>query len=206
MAANDGFFRDARPVLPTSRLRIPGRHNESNALAALAVADTISTGMSAAARERSLDAMCAFPGLEHRCQWVAREDGITFINDSKGTNVGATVAALRGLQGPLVLIAGGRAKGADFESLAGAAGPRLVGAVVMGEAGGKLRAALEPVTSVVDAVDMPSAVDRAVRLARAAGCGQVTVLLSPACASFDMFSDYRARGEAFVAAVEARLR
>ena len=200
------LFRDARPVLPTSRLRIPGRHNESNALAALALADTVADGENASARARGLDAMCGFRGLEHRCQRVAEEDGITFINDSKGTNVGATVAALRGLSGPLVLIAGGRAKDADFEPLAEAGQARLAGAVVLGEAAEALRSALAPVTPVVAAGDMRSAVERAVDLARAAGPGQATVLLSPACASFDMYSDYRARGDAFVAAVEARQR
>ena len=200
------LFRDARPVVPTSRLRIPGRHNESNALAALALADVMTSDSSASNRARSLDAMCEFPGLEHRCQWVAEEDGISFINDSKGTNVGATVAALRGLSGPLVLIAGGRAKGTDFEPLAEAGEGRLAGAVVMGEAGAALRSTLAPVSPVVGADDMPSAVERAVKLARATGFRQVTVLLSPACASFDMYSDYRARGDAFVAAVEARRR
>ena len=200
------LFRDARPVLPTSQLRIPGRHNEANALAALALVDGVITDLSPAARARSLDALCAFPGLEHRCQRVAEQDGITFINDSKGTNVGATVAALRGLPGPLVLIAGGRAKGADFGALAEAAAGRLAGAVVIGEAGEALRQALSRVTSVTGADDMTSAVEQAAGLARATGFGQVTVLLSPACASFDMFSDYRARGDAFVAAVEARQR
>ena len=200
------LFRDARPVLPASRLRIPGRHNEANALAALALADCVAADLSASAQARSLDALGEFPGLEHRCQWVAEGDGFAFINDSKGTNEGATVAALRGLPGPLVLIAGGRAKGADFAALADAAEGRVAGAVVMGEAGEALRLALSPVTTVVDAHDMPSAVDRAVELARAAGLRQVTVLLSPACASFDMFPDYKARGDAFVAAVEARQR
>ena len=200
------LFRGARPVLPASRLRIPGRHNEANALAALALADCVAADPSASAQARSLDALGEFPGLEHRCQWVAEGDGIAFINDSKGTNEGATVAALRGLPGPLVLIAGGRAKGADFAALADAAEGRVAGAVVMGEAGEALRLALSPVTTVVDAHDMPSAVDRAVELARAAGLRQVTVLLSPACASFDMFPDYKARGDAFVAAVEARQR
>lgn len=200
------LFRDARPVLPTSRLRIPGRHNEANALAALALVDRVITDPGPAARARSLDALCGFPGLEHRCRRVAEVDGITFINDSKGTNVGAAVAALRGLPGPLVLIAGGRAKGADFDALAEAARGRLVGAVVIGEAGAALRRSLSPVTSVMGAEDMPSAVEHAAGLARASGFKQVTVLLSPACASFDMFSDYRARGDAFVAAVEARRR
>lgn len=200
------LFRDARPVLPASRLRVPGRHNQANALAALALADRVASDLSASAQAHGLAALCKFPGLDHRCQWVAEEDGIAFINDSKGTNVGATVAALRGLPGPLVLIAGGRAKGADFGTLADAAAGRVVGAVVMGEAGDALQRALSPGTSVVGADDMPSAVERAVELARAAGFRHVTVLLSPACASFDMFCDYKARGDAFVAAVEERQR
>ena len=200
------LFRDARPVALAARLRIPGRHNEGNALAAMALADTVAGGLDAQARARSLDALCEFPGLEHRCQRVAEQDGVAFINDSKGTNVGATVAALRGLSGPLVLIAGGRAKDADFGPLAESGQGRLAGAVVMGEAAEALRGALAPVAPVARADDMPSAVERAVELARATGSGRVTVLLSPACASFDMFADYRARGDAFVAAVEARRR
>ena len=200
------LLRDARPVLPAARLHIRGRHNEANALAALALADIVTSDLSGSARTTSLDALGEFPGLEHRCQWVAEFEGITFINDSKGTNVGATIAALRGLPRPLVLIAGGRAKGADFGPLAAAAEDRLAGAVVMGEAGETLRRVLSPVTSVVGADDMTDAVNRAVELARISGFERVTVLLSPACASFDMFTDYRQRGDAFVAAVEARHR
>lgn len=198
------LMRDGKPMLPAARLRLRGRHNEANALAALALADVAAPDLSASETARSLDALCEFPGLRHRCQWVGEQDGIVFINDSKGTNTGATVAALRGLPGPLVLIAGGIAKGADFSPLAEAAAGRLAGAVLIGEAGEALEAVLSPVTDVVGADDMPAAVDRAVELASAAGSDSVTVLLSPACASFDMFADYRARGDAFVAAVEGR--
>ena len=196
--------RDGEPVLPAARLRIHGRHNEANALAALALTDVVSAGSSE--DHSRLDALCEFPGLKHRCQWLADDCGIVFVNDSKGTNVAATVAALHGLPGPLVLIAGGQAKGADFGPLAEAAAGRLAGAVVIGEARDALEAVLAPVTAVARADSMPSAVDRAVVLAREARSDSVTVLLSPACASFDMFADYQARGDAFIAAVEARLR
>ena len=198
------LLRDGEPVMPTARLRIQGRHNEANALAALALTDTVAT---ASSREPSrLAALCEFPGLKHRCQWLADEDGIVFVNDSKGTNVAATVAALKGLPGPLVLIAGGQAKGADFAPLAEAAAGRLAGAVVMGEAREVLQEVLSPVAFVAGADSMAAAVDRAVELAREARSDSVTVLLSPACASFDMFADYQARGDAFIAAVEARRR
>ena len=200
------LFRDGAPLLPAARLRLRGRHNAANALAALALADIVVTDLAAPAPARRLDALCAFPGLKHRCQWLAEEAGIAFVNDSKGTNVAATVAALQGLPGPLVLIAGGRAKDADFGPLAQAAADKLAGAVVMGEAREALAAALSPAAAVVHAGDMCAAVERAVELARAADSNSVTVLLSPACASFDMFSSYEERGDAFIAAVEAHLQ
>ncbi len=198
------LFRDGDPVLPAARLRIRGRHNEANALAALALTDIVATGAGEA--QSRLAAMCEFPGLRHRCQWLADEGGIVFVNDSKGTNVAATVAALQGFPGPLVLIAGGRAKATDFGPLAEAASGRLAGAVVIGEAQEALEAVLSPVAGVVRADSMGAAVNRAVELARAARADSVTVLLSPACASFDMFADYQARGDAFIAAVEAHRR
>ena len=206
------LLRDGVPVVPVAGLRIRGRHNEANALAALALADIAAADIAAAdldtrSGKRSLDVLRTFPGLRHRCQWVGERDGIAFINDSKGTNVGATVAALRGLPGTLVLIAGGRAKGADFAPLAEAAEGKLAGAVLMGESREAMAAALAPVTATVGADGMEAAVARAVELAHDANkalaghSGQVTVLLSPACASFDMFADYRARGDAFIRAV-----
>ena len=197
--------RDGEPVLAAARLHIRGRHNEANALAALALAEAAAPGVGVPAAAQSLDALRAFPGLRHRCQWVREHDGIVFVNDSKGTNVGATVAALHGLPGPLVLIAGGQSKGADFAPLAEAAAGKLAGAVVMGEAREALHTVLSPTASVVAADDMRAAVDRAVELARAANSDPVTVLLSPACASFDMYCDYKARGDAFISVVEALL-
>lgn len=204
-AAHQGarwLCRNGAPFLPVAELRLPGLHNEANALAATALADVVTNGAARPQSEAQLDALREFSGLPHRCQWVAEEESVLFINDSKGTNVGATVAALRGLSGPFVLIAGGQGKGADFAPLVEAARDRLVGAVVIGEAAGELRAALSSVTPVHVAGDMGEAVARAAGLARAAPNRPVTVLLSPACASFDMFADYRERGEAFITAVK----
>jgi UDP-N-acetylmuramoylalanine--D-glutamate ligase len=120
-----------------------------------------------------------------------------FINDSKGTNVGATIAALEGLDGPLVLIAGGQGKGANFAPLARAARGRLAGAVLIGESAGDLERALAAVCPTNRAASMSEAVERAVTMAHEG----MTVVLSPACASLDMFDDYADRGEQFAAAV-----
>ena len=197
--------RDGAPLLPVAELRLPGLHNEANALAAMALAGTVTGELPGPRREAQLNALREFPGLPHRCQWVAEEAGVVFINDSKGTNVGATVAALRGLAGPFVLIAGGRAKGADFGPLVAAAEGRLVGAVVIGEATAELEAAFSGITPVQAAKDMREAVGSALEIARAATVRPITVLLSPACASLDMFADYRERGDVFVASVKEHL-
>ncbi|MGI9258634.1 MAG: glutamate ligase domain-containing protein, partial [Gammaproteobacteria bacterium] len=125
-------------------------------------------------------------------------DGVTFINDSKATNVAATVAALRGLDGPIVLIAGGQGKGADLSPLGSAPSDRLLAAVVIGEATEQLETVLRGRCPVRRAGDMAEAVELAAKLATPGS----TVLLSPACASFDMFTDYAERGDAFAAAVE----
>lgn len=179
-------------LLPVTDLRIRGRHNESNALAALALAEVVS-----GIQLTDLQALKTFSGLPHRCEWIAERRGISFINDSKGTNVGATVAALEGLDGPFVLIAGGQGKGASFAPLARAGRGRLAGAVLIGEAAGDLERTLTGVCPTRRAAGMPEAVAQAVAMA---GTG-MTVLLSPACASLDMFVDYADRGEQFAAAV-----
>jgi len=101
--------RNQKPLIPVSSLMVGGAHNEANALAALALAEIVSTD-----HEPLLEALQSFHGLPHRCQWIGEKDGVAFINDSKATNVSATLAALSGISGSVVLIAGGRAKGADF--------------------------------------------------------------------------------------------
>ena len=191
------FAGQRKPLLPVAAMHLRGAHNEANALAALAFSGALERDLSP-----QLEALEQFAGLPHRCQWVGEKDGVTFINDSKGTNVAATVAALEGLKGPFVLIAGGQSKGADFSSLAASAPGRLIGAVLIGEAAEKLEGALSGSCPTRVAGDLAAAVD----LAWAFATTGTTILLSPACASMDMFADYAERGEAYIAAVQELLR
>jgi len=182
------------PLLPLGALRLQGEHNAANALAALAMGEVLGLP-----RAPVLAALAAFGGLPHRAQWVADVGGVHFIDDSKGTNVGATIAAVAGMDGPLVLIAGGDGKGQDFDDLRAAFRGKVRHAVLIGRDAPRLAAVLEDVCATESASDMPGAVTAA----RAAARSGDTVLLSPACASFDMFRDYRARGDAFARAVRA---
>ena len=183
-------------LLPATALRMAGDHNVANALAALALGDVLKLS-----RKNMLNVLRTFPGLPHRCQWTGEINGVRWYNDSKGTNVGASCAAIKGLatNKNLVLIAGGEGKGADFSALAKIASTCLRAAVLIGRDGPVIKNVLQKVVPVCDAKDMDDAVMKAARLAER---GDV-VLLSPACASFDMFEDYRARGEAFTAAVNS---
>ena len=182
------------PLLPVAAMRLKGLHNVANALAALAMCEALDLP-----RAPVLDALAAFGGLAHRAQWVADVAGIHFVNDSKGTNVGATVAAVCGTGGPVVLIAGGDGKGQDFGALRGAFIGRVRHAVLIGRDAPRIAAVLDGVCTTESAPDMPSAV----RAARAAARPGDTVLLSPACASFDMFRDYAHRGDEFAASVRS---
>lgn len=180
-------------LLNVTEMKMPGRHNWSNALAALALGEAVGLEMNA-----MLQVLRDFPGLPHRCQWIAEQDGVNFYEDSKGTNVGATLAALDGLPGAkVVLIAGGQAKGQDFSPLRHTVEQRARAVVLIGEDAKLIEASLYRAAPLVMASDMSDAVLKARRLAKR-GDG---VLLSPACASFDMFRNYIERGEAFVAAV-----
>jgi UDP-N-acetylmuramoylalanine--D-glutamate ligase len=181
-------------LLPAREIRIAGDHNIANALAALALGEVINLP-----HENMFRVLRTFPGLPHRCEWVADADGIRWINDSKGTNVGASVAAIRGLATAknIVLIAGGDGKGADFLPLADIADKHIRAAVLIGRDAPLIQKVLQGVVPVEKAKDMDAAVSVAARLAQR---GDV-VLLSPACASLDMFQDYRARGDAFRTAV-----
>jgi UDP-N-acetylmuramoylalanine--D-glutamate ligase len=183
--------RDAAPLLPAARLRLRGRHNLANALAALAMAEAL--GLEPGGL---LEALAEFSGLPHRAEWVLEHGGVTWINDSKGTNVGAAVAAIVGLGGPVVLIAGGDGKGADFQPLAEAARGRVRAAVLLGRDAARIAAVLAGVCPTVQAAGIEEAVAEAARLAEAGD----TVLLSPACASTDMYRDYAERGRRFAAA------
>jgi UDP-N-acetylmuramoylalanine--D-glutamate ligase len=184
--------RDREPLIRSSELALAGTLGEANSLAALALSAALGGAL-----EPALEKLRTFAGLPHRCQKVAERNGIVYVNDSKGTNVGATVAALEGIAGPVVLIAGGLSKGARFDALAALPRGRLRAAVLIGEAAGELKKVLADVCPTLSASSMPEAVERA---ASAALPGD-TVLLSPACASQDMFKDYRERGDVFTRAV-----
>lgn len=185
--------RGRRRLKAVNELRLMGRHNHANALAALALGEAMGIP-----EEAMLRTLGHFPGLPHRTEWVARLGGVDYINDSKGTNVGATLAAVEGLPGPLVLIAGGQGKGADFAPLGPALARKARAVVVFGEDAERLAQALEGHAAVSLAADL----DEAVALAAEAARPGDQVLMSPACASFDMFPGFEARGEAFRALVE----
>ncbi|MGP8165048.1 MAG: UDP-N-acetylmuramoyl-L-alanine--D-glutamate ligase [Steroidobacteraceae bacterium] len=186
--------RRGEPVLDISRMKITGLHNAANALAALALGEAAGLKLSA-----MLEALETFPGLEHRSAWVADLAGVRYIDDSKGTNVGATLAAVSGLSGPLILIAGGQGKGQDFSPLVAAVRGKVRHAVLIGKDAAVVESALRGVCTTERAATMDAAVSAAAAVARPGD----TVLLSPACASFDMFRDYAQRGDVFAAAVRA---
>jgi len=181
-------------LLPVSAMRLQGTHNVANALAALAMCEALGLP-----RGPVLEALATFGGLAHRTQWVADVDGVRYVDDSKGTNVGATLAAVSGLAGPLVLIAGGDGKGQDFGPLRAAFRGKVRHVVLIGRDAGALAKALDGVCSTEVAGDMRAAV----LATRAAAREGDTVLLSPACASLDMFRDYAHRGDEFAAAVRS---
>ncbi len=195
-AGGQWLARGERLLLPAQALRIPGRHNLANALAALALAEAV--GLPEAA---VLETLRSFEGLPHRTQWVAERDGVAWYNDSKGTNVGATLAALGGMPGKAVLIAGGDGKGADFSPLRQVVKDKARAVVLIGRDAPLIEAALAGAAPVLHAADMAEAVT----LAREAAQSGDAVLLSPACASFDMYSGYEERGEVFMATVKEAL-
>jgi UDP-N-acetylmuramoylalanine--D-glutamate ligase len=146
-----------------------------------------------------LAALRQFSGLPHRCQWVAEFDGVNWYNDSKATNVGASLALIQGMPDPLVLIMGGQAKGQDFTPLVPLIKDKAHSVVLMGEDAPLLQRVLAPVTNVSHADTMSQAVQQAARVARPGD----SVVLSPACASFDMFDNFEQRGEAYMQQVRS---
>ncbi|MBB3191607.1 UDP-N-acetylmuramoyl-L-alanine--D-glutamate ligase [Halomonas cerina] len=186
------LMHGTRPLMPAEAVRLPGRHNQANALAALAMGHRLGLGLPAMRR-----VLTRFAGLPHRGELVAERDGVRWINDSKGTNVGATLAAIAGLgptlAGRLILLAGGVGKGADFSPLAEPLARHGREAVLFGRDAARLEAALRGQVAVTRVTDLAQAMARAAAIARPGDC----VLLSPACASLDQFRDYQARGEAF---------
>ena len=181
------------PLLPVSSVKVPGRHILSDVLAATAV--SCLAGVPPAAMQRAVE---NFHGLEHALQRVAVVDGVQFINDSKATNVASARRAIESFDRGLVVILGGKYKGGDFGELAEPLRSRNASVVAIGEARPRIHAALDSSVRVTDATSM----DEAVRIAAQMTSDGGTVLLAPACSSFDMFRDYVERGNFFVTAVQ----
>ena len=185
-------------LLAVDSLRIKGRHNWQNAMAACALAEAAGIH-----RSHMINVLQRFTGLPHRSQWVRTMGGVDWINDSKGTNIGATLSAISGIggsmQGKIVLIAGGQGKGADFTELRDPVAHYVRSIVLIGEDAEKLDHALADVVHVMRATSL----DAAVSLAKSQAKSGDVVLLSPACASLDMFKDFNHRGDSFIAAVNA---
>jgi UDP-N-acetylmuramoylalanine--D-glutamate ligase len=193
--ADGSLARGREPIVALFEIPLAGLHNAANALAAHALCASCGLPPGPLAR-----AIREFQGLPHRAERVAAARGVTFYDDSKGTNVGATVAALEGMRATVVLIAGGDGKGQDFSPLAPAVRARARAVVLIGRDAAMVGAAIAPTgVPCVREPTMESAVEAAFRLAQPGDA----VLLSPACASLDMFANYRQRGEVFAAAARA---
>ena len=188
--------RGVEKLVCTDELQLAGRHNHLNVLAALALGSALKMPI-----EGLIEGAKQYGGLPHRCQLISQINGVRFIDDSKGTNIGATVAALEGLNcaGQIWLIIGGQGKGQDFSLLKPVLAQINVRLLVIGEATEDIRAHLGRDTPI----DVMSSLEDAVNLSAASAQPGDIVLLSPACASFDMFTSYMERGERFQAAVAA---
>lgn len=185
-------------LLSVDTMRIKGRHNWMNAMAACALAHVAGIEY-----KFMIDVLQQFPGLPHRSQWLRAIDRVDWINDSKGTNIGATMSAISGIggamQGKIILIAGGQGKGADFNELRKSMADYVRSVVLIGEDADKIEHALKNVVPVLRAPSL----DEAVITAKSEAHPGDVVLLSPACASLDMFRDFNHRGDVFAAAVDA---
>lgn len=196
-ATNVYFAQGERLLFPVSEQALEGEHNRLNILAACALVAAAGVEVDSEMVHRA----CQYTGLEHRCERVAQQKGVVWINDSKGTNVGATCAAIEGFQAPIVLIAGGVGKGADFTPLRQAMSNKVSHLIVLGE-DGKLIAKQAPRNvEVIEVSDLAQAVE----VAREVSVFGSTVLFSPACASFDMFRDFEHRGQIFKDLVRERV-
>ncbi len=189
-----------QPVIAASELKIKGQHNLANVMAALALIQAVGV-----AAQAVLPALRQFAGLEHRCQWLGQREGVSFYNDSKGTNVGSTLAAINGLgpeiNGKIWLLAGGEGKGQDFKPLAAACQQYAAAVLTFGADGSKISDAVNGHCPTENFKTLDDAFAAAVQQAQN---GDV-ILLSPACASFDQFRNYAQRGEYFRTLVEAQL-
>ena len=180
-------------LLPINKLGIEGIHNQLNALAALAAGDLLGLKKTA-----MLEALINFSGLPHRMQFVARVKAVNYVNDSKATNVAASVASIKSIKSKLILIAGGDGKGGNFRDIGIATKEKLRCAILMGKDAKKLARDIDTKVPIFFAKNMSEAVKKAASCAR----NKDTVLLSPACASLDQYSSYAQRGEFFCSAVK----
>jgi len=185
---DEQLARGDEPWLDVAELGISGRHNWANALAAMAIADAL--GIS---REAIVATLKSFTGIPHRSQWIAEIGGVEWINDSKATNVGAAQASIDGRTRPVILIAGGQSKGADMSVMRETLRQKVKQVLLLGEDAERLQQAWQGATKLERVADMRAAVTRARELALAGDC----VLLAPACASFDMYEKFEARGDDF---------
>ena len=194
LAGEPWLARGTQVLMPLRELPLAGLHNAANALAAMALCHAV--GIDA---EALLPGLRSFKGLPHRVELVAEIGGVHWYDDSKGTNVGATLAALEGLQRKVVLILGGEGKGQDFSPLAPAVSRHARSVILIGRDAALIRSALRDCgTPLQEAATLEAAVRLAVKQALPGDA----VLLSPACASFDMFRNYEHRAQAFIAAVQ----
>ncbi len=180
------------PWLSVDEIKVSGRHNWANCLAAMAIAHSI--GIS---RKAIVSAIKQFAGIPHRSQWIAEIDGVEWINDSKATNVGAAQASIEGRERPVILIAGGQSKGADMSIMFATIKQKVKLALLLGEDASRLQQAWQGATRIEMVGDMRQAVRRAHEEASDGDC----VLLAPACASFDMYPKFEARGDDFASCV-----
>lgn len=190
------FARGKTPLMPVSKLKMRGKPHMANALAALALGTVIGLPL-----EAMLQTLRVFPGLKHRCQWIAQINGVDWYNDSKATNVGAAQAAIEGLGhdivGKLVVIAGGQGKGADFSPLRAVMKKYVKQLILMGQDAPLIEAALVKTAPTIHANNL----EQAVTIAHQTAVTGDSVVLAPACASFDMFKNFEDRGEAFIQCV-----
>ena len=194
----DYLCYESEALIAISDLKIKGKHNVANALAALALGKEANIPL-----DGMLDALKEFPGLPHRSQWLAEKNGVAWYNDSKATNVGAAIAAINGTEASnIILIAGGQAKGQDFYPLKNVVKNKVKHLILLGEDAELLNAELTSVTDVTLVNNLYEAVNKANKVAKKGDA----VLLSPACASLDMFSGYEQRGNEFAAAVSEVLQ
>jgi len=186
-------WNGAQVSLPLERLQLAGEHNLENAMASM-----IPALLQGCPADLAWSAVCAFTGLEHRMNLVRRLNGVDWYNDSKGTNVGSVLKSLAGLSSPVTLIAGGKDKGGDYAPLRPLLEEKVESLILIGEAAKRMATELSGACQIRFAATLASAVEQAHKVTAPGG----TVLLSPACSSFDMFQNYQERGHQFVQLVQ----